>query len=68
MGINLALVAQEFGANDIDGTIERENIQSAGGANSKKGLSKEELIHQIKDSGFTPVLRDSLYNELEFFK
>ena len=67
LGINLALVAQEFGANDIDGTIEKENIQSAGGANSKKGLSKEELIHQIKDSGFTPVLRDSLYNELEFF-
>lgn len=61
------MVAQEFGANDIDGTIEQENIQSAGGANSKKGLSKEELICQIKNAGFIPVLRDSLYNELEFY-
>ncbi len=67
LGLNLAMVAQEFGANDIDGTIERENIQSAGGANSKKGLSKEMLISQIKDAGFVPVLRDSLYNELESF-
>ncbi len=67
LGLNLALVSQEFGANDIDGTIEKESIQSAGGANSKKGLSKEELISQIKDAGFKPVLRDSIYNELEAY-
>lgn len=67
LGLNLALVAQEFGANDIDGTIEQENIQSAAGANSKNGVSKELLIAQIKDAGFTPVLRDSLYNEIERF-
>lgn len=67
LGLNLALVAQEFGANDVDGTIEKENIQSAAGANSKKGLSKDELIYQIRDAGFIPVLRDSMYNELETF-
>lgn len=65
LGLNLALVAQEFGANDIDGTIERESIQSAAGANSKNGISKELLIAQIKDAGFIPILRDSLYNEIE---
>lgn len=65
LGLNLALVAQEFGANDVDGTIEQENIQSAAGANSKKGLSKDELISQIKDAGFIPILRDSMYNELK---
>jgi aminodeoxyfutalosine synthase len=26
------LIAQEFGANDVDGTIEKESIQSAAGA------------------------------------
>lgn len=67
LGLNFAVVAQEFGANDIDGTIEKENIQSAGGAKSKGGVSKEDIIHEIKDAGFTPVLRDSLYNELEVF-
>lgn len=67
LGLNLALVAQEFGANDIDGTIEQENIQSAAGAKSKNGVAKELLIAQIKDAGFAPILRDSLYNELERF-
>lgn len=67
LGLNLALVAQEFGANDIDGTIENESIQSAGGAKSKNGISKNELIFQIKDAGFRPILRDGAYNELEAF-
>jgi len=65
LGLNLALVAQEFGANDIDGTIQKESIQSAGGAKSAQGINIEDIIHSIKDSGFTPVERDSLYNELK---
>lgn len=64
LGLNLAVVAQEFGADDMDGTIQLESIQSAAGAKSKGGLSKEELISQIKDAGFRPIERDSLYNEI----
>ncbi len=63
--INLALIAQEFGADDLDGTIEREAIQSAAGASSRYGMPLEEFVHLIKDSGFIPVERDSLYNELK---
>ncbi|WP_456479525.1 aminofutalosine synthase MqnE [Nautilia sp.] len=62
--LNLSLVAQEYGANDIDGTIEKESINSAAGADSSKGLNLKELVHLIKDSGFIPVERDSLYNEI----
>ena len=62
--INLALIAQEYGANDLDGTIEKESIQAAAGAGSSHGMALEEFVHLIKDSGFTPVERDSLYNEL----
>ena len=65
LGLNLALVAQEFGANDIDGTIERESIQSAAGAKSKNGVSEELLVSQIRDAGFVAILRDSLYNEVK---
>lgn len=68
LSLNLALVAQEFGANDMDGTIENESIQSAGGAKSKHGVSKEEMIYQIKNAGFIPVERDSLYNELQAYE
>ncbi len=62
--INLALVAQEFGSDDLDGTIEREAIQSAAGASSGRGMALEEFVALIKDSGFIPVERDSLYNEI----
>lgn len=67
ISFNLAIVVQEFGADDMDGTIEHESIQSAAGAKSKNGVSKEDMVYQIKDAGFTPVLRDSLYNELKIY-
>ena len=65
--IGLALLAQEFGADDLDGTIERESIQSAAGANSAYGMELEEFVSLIKNSGFIPVERDSLYNELKVY-
>ncbi len=63
--VNLALVAQEFGANDLDGTIEKESINSAAGAKSANGVDLEEFVGLIKNSGFTPVERDSIYNEIK---
>ena len=62
--IKLALVAQEFGANDLDGTIEKESINSAAGAASANGMKQNDFIELIKDSGFEPIQRDSLYNEI----
>ena len=63
--VNLALLSQEFGANDLDGTIEKESINSAAGAASANGVELQEFVDLIKDSGFTPVERDSLYNEIK---
>jgi len=63
--VKLALIAQEFGANDVDGTIEKESIQSAAGAASSKGIMQNEFIELIRNSGFIPVERDSIYNELK---
>ena len=63
--VNLALLAQEFGANDLDGTIEKESINSAAGAASANGVNLEDFVALIKNSGFTPVERDSLYNEIK---
>lgn len=64
LGLNLAIVSQEFGADDMDGTIQKESIQSAAGAKSRSGISKDELVAHIKDAGFRAIMRDSLYNEL----
>ena len=63
--VNLALIAQEFGANDMDGTIEKESINSAAGAASANGLALDEFVQLIKNSGFIPVERDSIYNEIK---
>jgi aminodeoxyfutalosine synthase len=65
--VKLALIAQEFGANDVDGTIEKESIQSAAGAKSKHGVAQNEFVDLIKNSGFIPVERDSVYNELKIY-
>ena len=63
--IKLALIAQEFGANDLDGTIEKESINSAAGAKSANGMGVSDFTDLIKDSGFIPVERDSIYNEIK---
>lgn len=65
--VKLALLAQEFGANDVDGTIEKESIQSAAGAKSAKGVALNEFVTLIRNSGFIPVERDSVYNELKIW-
>ena len=65
--VGLALLAQEFGADDLDGTIERESIQSAAGAASAHGMALEEFVSLIRNAGFVPVERDSLYNELQIY-
>ena len=62
--IKLALLSQEFGANDLDGTIEKESINSAAGAASANGMACDEFTNLIKNSGFEAVQRDSLYNEI----
>lgn len=65
--INLALVAQEFGADDLDGTIEKESIQSAAGAKSANGMQLKDFLDLIKTSDFIPVQRDSLYNTIKIY-
>jgi aminodeoxyfutalosine synthase len=65
--INLAMLACEFGADDLDGTIEKESISSASGAKSAHGTNMDTLIELAQTSGFIPVERDSLYNELKVY-
>jgi len=54
------------GADDIGSTMMEENVVSASGT-SKTMASVDELKKSIKQSGFTPALRDSEYNILEVF-
>jgi aminodeoxyfutalosine synthase len=64
MGLPLAQIALHFGANDVQGTVVREQIFQAAGATSGTEQKVEELVRFIRDAGRVPVQRDTLYNEL----
>ncbi len=64
MGMPMAQLALHFGANDVQGTVVREQIFQAAGATSGTEQKISELVRFIQDAGRIPVQRDSLYNEL----
>jgi len=67
LGISLSQIALEFGADDLDGTIVEERIMHSAGAQTEKGIDKANIIELIRESGYTPVERDTLYNIIEIF-
>jgi aminodeoxyfutalosine synthase len=65
LGLQTAQVALAFGADDIDGTVVEEKIYHMAGATSPQVVTADELCRLIREAGRQPVLRDSLYNEVE---
>jgi cyclic dehypoxanthinyl futalosine synthase len=53
-------MALHFGADDFGGTLEEENVHAS--ANFVHTTSVKEMVDLIRDAGFTPVERDTLYN------
>jgi aminodeoxyfutalosine synthase len=64
MGMPMAGVALHFGANDVQGTVVREQIFHAAGARTETEQKVGELVRYIREAGRVPVQRDTLYNEL----
>jgi aminodeoxyfutalosine synthase len=64
MGMPLAAVALHFGANDVQGTVVREEIFHAAGATTATEQKVEELVRFVREAGRIPVQRDTLYNEV----
>jgi aminodeoxyfutalosine synthase len=64
MGMPLAQVALHFGANDVQGTVVREEIFHAAGARTETEQKIGELARFVQAAGRIPVQRDTLYNEL----
>ncbi len=65
LGEKIAQVAQHFGANDLDGTIFDERITRAAGGTAGAGITRRRLEFLIREARRTPVLRDTLYREIE---
>jgi aminodeoxyfutalosine synthase len=64
-GVEVAQLAQWYGADDLDGTVQEERIYHMAGSRAPESLSTGDIRRLILASGRTPVERDTLYNRLE---
>ena len=62
MGEEMASMALQFGADDLDGTIGEEKIMHAAEAASPIKMAKERLEYLIRSAQREAVERDALYN------
>jgi aminodeoxyfutalosine synthase len=63
----VASVALNFGADDMDGTVGGERIAHDAGAISPSSMAKDQLIRIIRDAGKIPVERDIYYNPINLY-
>lgn len=61
----IAQLSLAFGVDDLDGTVEEEKIIHAAGAATKKGITKEDIIKIVTETGYTPVERDTFYQAVK---
>jgi len=65
--IPIAQISLGFGIDDLDGTVVEEKILHAAGAKTATGISKQDIIAYIRETGNIPVERDTLYHEVKVY-
>ncbi len=60
----MAQLMLEAGADDIDGTVVWYDITKVGGSSTHQEKSVTDLKRAIREAGFTPVERDTLYRRV----
>ncbi len=63
-GVDVAQIAQWYGANDMDGTVQEERIYHMAGSRTPETLSTSDIRRLIRAAGREPVERDTLYRVL----
>ncbi len=64
MGLKLAQVALNYGADDLHGTIIEEHIFHMAGAKSPQLQTEAEMVKAIRETGRIPVQRDTFYEPI----
>ncbi|ODS52338.1 MAG: aminofutalosine synthase MqnE [Acidobacteria bacterium SCN 69-37] len=64
-GVDVAQIAQWYGADDLDGTVQEERIYHMAGSRTPETLSIADIRRLIRIAGREPVERDTLYRVLE---
>ena len=68
IGDELSELALNFGADDIDGTVQKESIMHLAGSTAPLDHDKMKIAKIIKNSGSKPILRDTTYTKFEEYK
>ncbi len=61
MSPRVAQIALRFGADDLDGTVAEEKIYHDAGARTPQVMTRQQIVRLIKEAGFEPFERDTLY-------
>ena len=64
LGEKLAQIALDFGANDLDGTVQQYRIVEKNRDNPTDSLSVEQIRALISETGRIPVRRDAFYRPI----
>lgn len=64
MGLKLAQVALNYGADDLHGTIVEEHIFHMAGAASPQAHTEQEMVKAIRETGRIPVQRNTFYEPI----
>ncbi|MDB6036706.1 MAG: putative menaquinone biosynthesis protein family [Verrucomicrobiales bacterium] len=65
MGLKLAQVALNYGADDLHGTILEEKIFHMAGASTPQLQTELEMVRAIRETGRVPVQRNTFYEPLK---
>jgi aminodeoxyfutalosine synthase len=65
LGMKLAQVALNYGADDLHGTIMEEHIFHMAGAKTPQLQTEVEMVKAIRETGRTPVQRDTFYRPVK---
>lgn len=66
--VPVAQLSLAFGVDDLDGTVVEEKIIHAAGAKTSVGITKQQLMALVRETGRTPVERDTLYREIRVYE
>lgn len=68
IGDEVAELALNYGADDIDGTVRQESIMHLAGANSSLNYDTYQMAKLVSDAGFVPVKRNTIYTKFSSVK
>ena len=65
IGDHLAELALQYGADDIDGTVQKESIMHLAGSTAPLDYDRSKLARLITDAGCEPVQRNTVYSNFD---